>query len=259
MIDHEFRIITPEIRKLVKSKNKHEVVLLQKISHNFISKNNLLKTNANYFKKNKKILKIFFRGLPVNNFYSYFKQENEMSFTFDSLCKGRKIIGKRMIQLPNPDFVSFNQFKNYLQKENNISGFELIPSWHKKNIRDKKYTKFLSFISEMKLPLSLEIDYFFRNTQDNLSNFFYIIKKFNKIKYWLPHLGCGVFLHWDKVMNYCKYKPILLSSTKNLDIWANIFKLKNFKEIPIKFATDHPFNDDSSEFIYKSWIKHNLK
>jgi len=85
--------------------------------------------------------------------------------------------------------------------------------------------------------------------------FFSIIKSFPKINYWLPHLGCGVFLHWKRVNNICKFQPSLLSSTNDLSEWNVMLKNKYLKSLPIKFASDHPFNGLDSLKIYDVWIK----
>ena len=258
MIDHEFRIIVPEVKKLLENRVKSESILLQKIPLNFVNSKGFILCYKNYFKKNKKINELFYRGLPLNKKDSYFIQEDQLKETLNSILElsNRKIKKKRIIQLPNPENITVQQFENFLSKQEKFYGFELIPSWHKKNILDKKYFNFLSLITEINLPLSLEVDYIFRNSLDKTSNFFYIIKKFPNIKYWLPHLGCGVFLHWDKIIKVCKQKPCLLTSTKNFKQWFKILKLKDYKKIPVKFATDHPFNGNTSHEIYKDWFKY---
>ena len=87
------------------------------------------------------------------------------------------------------------------------------------------------------------------------SYFFDLIKKYPNIKYWLPHYGCGVFLHWDKIIKICRYKPILLTSAHQSTNWLKIFKEKSFKTIPLKFASDHPFNGQNSIEIYNKFKK----
>ena len=257
MIDHEFRIITPEVKRLLRNRIKSESVLLQKIPLNFVSNKGFTLVYKDYFKKNKKINELCYRGLPLNRKESYFIQEEQLEETLNLILdlSDRKIKKKRIIQLPNPENITVQKFENFISKQKKFYGFELIPSWHKKNILDKKYLNFLSLVTEMNLPLSLEVDYIFRNSLDKTSNFFNIIKKFPKIRYWLPHLGCGVFLHWDKITKVCKHKPCLLTSTKNFKQWLRILNLKNYKNIPEKFATDHPFNDNASHEIYKNWFK----
>ena len=67
MIDHEFRIITPVLRELIKTKNMREKTLIKKIP-NFVLKNNYIETaNKKYLTGAKLIKKVFFRGLPINN------------------------------------------------------------------------------------------------------------------------------------------------------------------------------------------------
>ena len=168
---------------------------------------------------------------------------------------GAKISGKQIVQIPNPDFVNFSLFKKNLKKLNKLYGFEIIPSWHGKNINNNGYKKFLDYIQETELPLSLEVDYLYRNSNDSLHHFFSVIKSFPKIKYWLPHLGCGVFLHWNKVNEYCKFQPHLLSSTNDLNQWNKIIDNKFLKGLPLKFASDHPFNGLTSFKIYKTWLE----
>ena len=173
MIDYEFRVITPAIKNILKKKIKGEKILQKKIPLNFITEKNINRINKNYFLKNKKVSKIFYRGLPINNKKLYFDQENQIKETFNSLVPNfKKIKGKRIIQVPNPDFVKFSEFKKYVNVQKEISGFELIASWHNKSVQDKKYFDFLKFISNKGLPLSLEVDYMFRDTPDRVSNFF---------------------------------------------------------------------------------------
>ena len=54
-------------------------------------------------------------------------------------------------------------------------------------------------------------------------------------------------------MEICKHKPLLLSSTNNKNDWNEIFKIKNFRTIPLAFASDHPFNGHNSYSVYKKW------
>ena len=78
---------------------------------------------------------------------------------------------------------------------------------------------------------SYEVDYFFRDSLVSLANFFKVIKKYPNIKYWLPHLGCGIFLHWDKILDICEKSPSLLTSTVNYNLWAEILKLPYYKKM----------------------------
>ena len=90
----------------------------------------------------------------------------------------------------------------------------------------------------------------------NVSNFFEMIKYHRKLKLWFPKFGGGIFLHWNKVLDYCNTSPVLLSSAFGsmiLDDWLSIFKMKKFENIPLKFATDHPFNDLVSIKSYNVW------
>ncbi len=257
MIDHEFRIVTPVILDLLKKKSQQEKTLIGKIPI-FITRNNYLNNaNKDYLKRAKLIKGVYFRGLPINNKKKYFDQEIQLEESFlkmnENLCLNVK--GNQIVQIPNPDLVSFSLFKKNLKKIRKFYGFEVIPSWHYKNINDKSYNKFLNFIQETGLPLSLEIDYFYRSSNDSIHNFFKIIQNFPNIRYWLPHLGCGIFLHWNKVMEFCKYEPILLSSTNDLSRWKKILNKTLLKNLPIKYATDHPFNGLNSLKIYKTWLK----
>jgi hypothetical protein len=253
MIDHEFRLVTPSLRKLVLLQSSKEKVLNSKIPFKFIRDSNIQKINNLYLKKCKLLKQIYYRGLPVNSPKCYFLQEKELKETFYQFKDKFRLKGKQIVQIPNPDYVSFKEFEKLLNVITNIHGFEVIASWHNKNINDKCYFKFLSYVQERKMPLSVEVDYFFRSSQDSLHFFFTLIKRFPNIKYWLPHLGCGIFLHWDKVMETCRHKPILLSSTNNIKEWNEIFKIKNFRTIPLVFASDHPFNGYNSYSVYKKW------
>ena len=257
MIDHEFRIITPILKKLILKRLNSEKILNKKIPRNIFKNKLFIEHQENYLKRAKFIKKIFFRGLPINSKKEYFIQEEQLADTFYEYTKNYKlkISGKQIIQIPNPDLVEFSQFKKKIEKINNFHGFELISSWHNKQSNDAKYFKFFEYISDSNLPLSLEVDYIYKESKNSLANFFYISQKFNKIKYWLPHLGCGIFLHWDLIKNNCKFTPKLLSSTKNFLLWSKILKNSSFKKNNIYYASDHPFNDFQSYNIYKDWIK----
>lgn len=261
MIDHEFRIITPILKKLILKRLSSEKILNKKIPKNIFKNRLFIKHQENYLKKAKLIKKIFFRGLPINSKKEYFIQEDQLADAFNSYINNYrlKITGKQIIQIPNPDLVEFTEFKKRVEKINNFHGFELISSWHNKQSNDSKYFKFLQFVSDLRLPLSLEVDYIYRQSKNSIANFFYLSQKFNKIRFWLPHLGCGVFLHWDLIKNNCKYAPKLLTSTKNFFSWGKILKAISFEKRNMHYASDHPFNDFQSYNIYKDWIKFTKK
>ena len=152
MIDHEFRIVTPVILDLLKKKSQQEKTLIGKIPI-FITRNNYLNNaNKDYLKRAKLIKGVYFRGLPINNKKKYFDQEIQLEESFlkmnENLCLNVK--GNQIVQIPNPDLVSFSLFKKNLKKIRKFYGFEVIPSWHYKNINDKSYNKFLNFIQEIR-------------------------------------------------------------------------------------------------------------
>ncbi len=257
MIDYEFRIVTPTVRSLIKKSSTTEPILIKKIPKKNISKKYIYKIYFEYLKKAKLLKSVFYRGLPLNLSKNYFKQEFEIEETYKNLineCKSN-IKGKRIIQIPNPDYVNFTNFENLVSKVEKFSGFELISSWHKKKTSDKSYKKFFEFVQNSKLPLSIEVDYFYRNSFNNIHYFFDIIKKYPKIRYWLPHFGCGIFLHWEKIVNTCNHKPLILTSADKSLNWLEIFKLRKFRNIPLRFASDHPFNNLNSIKIYNEFIK----
>ena len=253
--DHEFRIITPTLKKLIISSPNNEPVLSKKIPKYFF--NQKFNYTKKYLREAKLIKTVVYRGLPLNNSKNYFNQEAEMTDSFYKLKVNTKskINGKRFIQIPNPDYVTFSKFKKYFNSQKNIKGFELISSWHKKNTNNKKYFSFFKLAEEENLPISIEVDYIFRETFNNISFFFKILKQFPKIKFWLPHFGCGIFLHWDRVLDICENTPLLLSSADHSFYWSNIFNTKDFKKIPLAYASDHPFNGFASLKIYKNWKK----
>ena len=257
MIDHEFRLVTPVVRSLIKNCSTKEQILIKKIPKKIITKEFILKNTLAYLKKAKLIKGVFYRGLPLNLSKNYFKQEFEIEETFENLidtCK-LKIKGNRVVQIPNPEYVNFKNFEKLVNNIKKISGFELISSWHQKNTSDKVYNKFFDFVQNSKLPLSIEVDFFYRNSYNNLYYFFDVIKKYPKIRYWLPHFGCGIFLHWEKIINTCHHKPLILTSADQSLHWLEIFKLKKFNSIPLRFASDHPFNNLKSIKIYNEFIK----
>ena len=261
MIDHEVRIISPTIEKAILNRIRTEPTLLKKIPFNNLKKKNYQKNYSKYFKKAKEIKEVYLRGLPTNNKKLYCQQNLEIEKSFINLTGNlkRKINYKLVLHLPNPDVISLKDFEKIFKNLKNIYAFELISSWHGNYSDSKKYDKFLSMVSETKLPLNLEVDYIFRNSLNAPHNFFNLIKKFPNIEYWLPHLGCGIFLHQDKYMDILKKKPSFLTSTKNFSLWMNLFKIKDFKNIKIKYASDHPFNSNSSLDIYSKWKKFKFK
>ncbi len=260
MIDHEIRIITKSVNNLIKKKSSYsEKILKKKISFNFISSKNFLVSYKNYLSAAKKINEVYIRGLPINNKKIFLNQEIELKDSFKKIITkiNKKINYKQIVQIPNPDFVSIKEFEKTINKINNLGGFELISSWHDKRSDDKKYFKFFSLVQDSGLPLSLEVDYFYRSSKNSIIEFMNVLKKFPNIQFWLPHFGCGIFLHWDKIENITNKPPVLLSSTNEIEKWLFILKKDYFKKIPIKFASDHPFNELKSIHIYKTWIKYN--
>ena len=84
--------------------------------------------------------------------------------------------GYEIIQITNPDIINLKDFENLISKKKNIAGFELISSWHNKNTDEKKYFKFYSLINEINLPLSIEVDYFFRKSKNSIYRFYNLIR-----------------------------------------------------------------------------------
>ena len=210
MIDYEFRLVTPTIRELIKKKLKTEKYLIEKIPAKHITKENLKKLNFEYFKKLKKVSSIVYRSLPINNVQSYFKNENETLVEFLQLKKDlrekykKNIIGKRVIQIPNPSKVSLSKFKNYLSKvkKNDLWGYELIPMWHS-NVRfPEDYYDFFKIIQKSKKNLSIEINFAHKDNFSEFFNLFKLIKKFPRLKITLSKLGSGLFLY----NNFFKFK-----------------------------------------------------
>ena len=134
-----------------------------------------------------------------------------------------------------------------------LSSHELAQGY--KEVEDPSIFVRFKLAEEENLPISIEVDYIFRETFNNISFFFKILKQFPKIKFWLPHFGCGIFLHWDRVLDICENTPLLLSSADHSFYWSNIFNTKDFKKIPLAYASDHPFNGFASLKIYKNWKK----
>jgi len=258
MIDHEVRVICPSIETAILKKIKTEQVLLKKIPLNKKIKNNYQKKYIEYFIKAKEINEVYLRGLPINNKKLFYRQNIELEKSFLDLISNlkRKIKYKLVLQIPNPDVISLKEFEKTFNNLKNIYAFELISSWHGNYSDSNKYDKFLSLVNETKLPLNIEVDYIFRKSLNAPQNFFSLIKKFPTIEYWLPHLGCGIFIHQEKYMSILKKKPSFLTSTKNFTLWMSLLKLKNLK---IKYASDHPFNSNTSLEIFSNWKKFKSK
>ena len=111
MIDHEFRLITPSLKKLLFLRSKKEKTLNKKIPLNFVRDLNIKKINNLYLKNANLLKKIYYRGLPINDKKFYLLQEIELQATFSELQKNYKLNGKQIVQLPNPDYVSFKVFE----------------------------------------------------------------------------------------------------------------------------------------------------
>jgi hypothetical protein len=268
MIDYEFRIITPTLRSLVSKKKITEPILIKKIPKQHITINNLNKLNYNYFSNLKKISKICYRGLPINNRKDFIKSELELEACFFDLKKKVKkifkknLIGKRIIQIPNPFEFSIKDFKKFI-KENfsrtEYYGFELIPNWHfskNKNICINDYDEFFEFIVNKKKPLCFESDFLFRE-YNNMYKLFYVIKKFPSIKILLPKLGAGIFLY-DSFLKKLKLKnkiTIYTSAPNSLEWLFNIKKNYLLKNTNITFGSDHPFNGYKTFKIYNAYNK----
>lgn len=257
MIDHEFRVLTPSVKKIIKKNLLSEEVLNEKIPYKLVNSSIYKKSYQKYLNYAKEINLVYLRGLPINNKKIYISQERELKFEFFKIIGSvnRKIKYKQVIQIPNPEYVSVKDFKNLIKKIDNLGGFELISSWHNKFTGDTIYDKYLKVVKSFNLPVSIEVDYIHRNSKNSISEFFKLLRKNSSLKFWLPHFGCGAFLHWKLIKQIAKKKPVLLSSTSEIEYWLNIFSEKNFRDIPIKFASDHPFNSYQSEKIYNNWMK----
>lgn len=263
MIDYEFRLVTPTIRELVKKKLKSEKYLIEKIPAKHITIENLKKLNFKYFSKLMKINSIVYRSLPINNLQSYFKNENETLVEFLKLKKDLKekykknIIGKRVIQIPNPNKVSLSKFKNYLKKtkKNDLWGFELIPMWHLDVRFPEDYYDFFKMIQKSKKNLSIEINLAHKDKFSEFFNFFRLMKKFPRLKITLSKLGSGLFLY-NNFLSHSKNKITLMSSAPKSLNWLDILQNKKFSSsFYIKFGSDHPFNGNMSKKIYDEFLK----
>ena len=118
MIDFEFRIITNTIQNIVNKKLVSEKVLLKKIDKNHISEKNLLRLNYQYFKNLKYISGLVYRGLPINNSKNFFESEREVIKEFEKLKfkYNKKLKGYRLIQFPNPNIISYKNYKKFILK-----------------------------------------------------------------------------------------------------------------------------------------------
>lgn len=263
MIDHEFRIISPILKDTILKRLSSEKILNEKIPKKILNKKIELQT-INYLESCKLITGLVYRGLPINDKKRYFEQEYQIEDTFKFLVNKvkRPITGKRFMQIPNPDYVSFNDFYKLFKDQKKIDGFEIISFWHQKKCSDKSYNKFYDFVQETKLPLALEINFMHKTGKEglcNAKNFFEILETYKKIKFWLPKFGAGIFLHWDKILDSCETPPLLLTSaysSMTTGGWLPMFKMPKLRNIPLEFATDHPFNDMVSTKIYKIWKKY---
>ena len=164
---------------------------------------------------------------------------------------------KKIIQIPNPKKIKFKEFKKFLDKNSkNYFGFELIGTWYNLSFLDKSYFPYFDYFNSNHSIVSLDLDYFFRTNIYTVHNFLNLLKKYPNIKFLLPHFGCGIFLHWDRVLDLTDKPPKLLSSSPKSFYRLEILKMKKFKKIPIVFSSDHPLNGNQSIQMYDKFINY---
>jgi|688.fasta_scaffold156872_2 hypothetical protein len=256
MIDYEFRIITPILCKIKKIKDKREKFVNAKLPLAFFSKKKQDTLHKKYLTRACRLKQIVISGFPLNNKDYYFKQENEiLNGNYDYLKKYNNNLKFLLTsQIPNPKFVRFSEFMRFQKKiKKKVFRYELNCFWHKNNFLDKIYKPFLNFINKNKHNLFLELDYIFRSS--SVFDFFKLVNKYPNINYYLPHFGCGAFLHWNKFSKLNKRPSLLTSSGGSLE-WFNFFEKGNLKKTRLLFASDHPFNKSSSIKIYNRYLKY---
>jgi len=258
MIDYEFRILSKTIENITKNKIGSEKKLLKSIPVNIFKKDYLLSSNKKYLNHAKKLNTLLVRGLPINNKKLYYEQELNFDQNLSILRKeNSKIKIKKLIQTPNPKIIKFKEFENFLNKsiENN-SGFELNSTWLDLSFIDKSFYPYFEYYNHKKATVALELDYLFRKNIDTIYNFLMVLRKYPNINFLLPHLGCGIFLHWEKVLDLTDSLPKLLCSSPKSLHWLEVFKISKFKKIPIVYASDHPLNGNTSIQIYNKFINY---
>ena len=259
MIDYEFRVLSKTIEKIVRQKIKSEKKMLKSIPLYLFKKNYLFNMNKKYLNNAKNLSTLVIRGLPINSKKLYFEQELNIDSKISELKKiNKKLRFKKIIQIPNPRKVNFSEFNKFIEK--NIVkcyGFELIATWHKLSFLDKSYSPYFEYFNKKNSIVSIDLDYAFRTNIFTVSSFLKLLKKYPNINFLLPHFGCGVFLHWDKVLEVAnKKKPKLLCSSPKSFHWLEIFKLQKFRKIPIVFSSDHPLNGNQSIQMYNKFVKY---
>lgn len=268
MIDYEFRLITPTIRKAVLLRSSSEKLLISKIPEKHISEKNIKKLNDNYFKNLPKVNTLIYRSLPINKSKDYFNSIEELEEEFLKLQKrikqecNRKIQGFQFIQLPNPKLVNFKEFYNKLDHKKYF-GFELIPLWHTHAKFPDDYFDYFKFIEKTGKYLSIEINFGHSDSTNSFFNFCSMMKIFPRLKIMMSKLGSGIFLYNNLMKDYYslkKNKIILITSAPKSLLWLNVLKSKKFNSnFNVQFGTDHPFNGNSSKTIYKNSIKFRIK
>tara|TARA_B100001123_G_scaffold281939_1_gene314068 strand:- start:458 stop:1117 length:660 start_codon:yes stop_codon:yes gene_type:complete len=217
--------------------------------------------NKKYLRHAKKLKTLVIRGLPINNKKLYFEQELSIDSYIGDLRKINSNLNfKKIIQVPNPKNLKFKEFEKFLnENKKQYYGFELIGTWHNMSFLDKAYSPYFEYFNTNGLLVSLDLDYFFRTNTYTVLNFLKLLKKYPNINFILPHFGCGIFLHWNKVLDLTNKVPKLLSSSPQSIYWLEIFKLKKFKKIPIFFSSDHPLNGNQSIQMYDQFITYKKK
>ena len=256
MIDYEFRILTKTVEKIVRKKIKSEKKMLKSVPSFLFSKDYLHNIDKKYLNHAKKLKTLVIRGLPLNNRKLYFEQESNIDNYISDLKKiNSRLNFKKIIQVPNPKKIKFKEFEKFLNKnEKRYFGFELIGTWYNLPFLDKAYSPYFDYFNSNNSLVSLDLDYFFRTNIYTVFNFLKLLKKYPNINFLLPHFGCGIFLHWDKVLDLTDKLPRLLCSSPQSIYWLEIFKIKKFKKIPIVFSSDHPLNDNQSIQMYDKFI-----
>ena len=258
MIDYEFRILSKTIEKIVKKKIKSETKMLKSVPSFLFTKDYLHNMNKKYLNHAKRLSTLVIRGLPINNKKLYFEQElNIDNYIYDLKKINSRLNFKKIIQIPNPKKVKFKEFNKFLDENiKSYFGFELIGTWYNLSFLDKSYHPYFDYFNSNNSIVSLDLDYFFRTNIYTVHNFLYLLKKYSNIKFLLPHFGCGIFLHWDRVLDLVNKPPKLLCSSPKSFYWLEIFKMKKFNKIPVVFSSDHPLNGNRSIQMYDKFINY---
>lgn len=244
--DHEIRIWPKVLERLSDGELIYESVFRKKVFPELPGSRQYL---SEYLKSGK-LDAMVIRTLPMNS-KSLYMNCNE--YLLQQEMKREEIPCKAMIQLPNPNFVSIQDFKALIDgNSKTIYGFELISEWLGLQTGDRLFWPYIELCLEYNLVPCIEVDHYFRKNMMPLNEAIALLMQFKMKQLWLPHLGCGAFLYSD-IFNGLSCKIILLSSVPKSQEWIGIARAVECENMQIAYASDAPFDGGKCYDTYNSF------